>query len=93
VEQADPNRWLAHQAFVESVQMWQAGNSCCWAAGLVSHLHHLDILPAATPQLWTETFEPAAVKASMRAVTAHNWDLLSRHTPYRTCAGCLAWSG
>jgi hypothetical protein len=37
----------------ECVQMWQGGNTSCWAARLVSHLHHLDILSAATTQLWT----------------------------------------
>jgi hypothetical protein len=49
---ADPDSWLAHQALVENVQMWQGGNIDCWAARLVSHLHHLDILPAGTQQLW-----------------------------------------
>jgi hypothetical protein len=63
--------------------MWQAGNSSCWAAWLISHLHHLGILPAATPQLWTRTFEPAVVEANMSAITAHNWGLLSCYTPYR----------
>jgi hypothetical protein len=65
--------------------MWQAGNSSCWAAWLISHLHHLGILPAPARrmQLWTKTFEPAVVGASMSAITAHNWDLLSRYTPYR----------
>ncbi len=62
---ADPDRWLAHQAFVENVQMWQAGNSSCWAARLISHLHHLGILPASSPQLWAKTFEPAVVEANM----------------------------
>jgi hypothetical protein len=38
---ADPDCWLAHQAFVENVQMWQVGNSSCWAARLISNLHHL----------------------------------------------------
>ncbi len=28
---ADPGCWPAHQAFVESMQMWQGGNSSCWA--------------------------------------------------------------
>ena len=50
----DPGCQLAaHQAVVECVQMWQGGNTSCWAARLVSHLHHLDILSAATTQLWT----------------------------------------
>jgi hypothetical protein len=31
--------------------MWQAGNSSCWAARLIFHLHHLVIL-----QFWTKTF-------------------------------------
>ncbi len=43
-----------------------------WAAQLVSHLHHLYILPAATPQLWTKTFEPEVVEADMSAITAHD---------------------
>jgi hypothetical protein len=75
--------WLAHQAFVKSMQMWQAGNSRCWAARLVSHLHHLGILPAATPQLWTKTFEPAVAEANMNAITAHKGQLLGHYTPYR----------
>ncbi len=33
----------------------------------------------ATPQLWTKTFEPAVAEANMSAITAHNWDCLSRH--------------
>ena len=64
--------------------MWQGGNNDCWAARLVSHLHHLDILPAGTQQLWQQCFNPMSVEASMDAITAANWEILRDYTPYRT---------
>ncbi len=51
---ADPDWSLAHQAslYGECAEIRQAGSCSCWAARLISHLHHLDVPPAATPQLW-----------------------------------------
>jgi hypothetical protein len=70
---ADPDSWLAHQALVENVQMWQDGNNDCWAARFVSHLHQLDILPAgtsssgssaSTPALWRLAWNEAIAAAN-----------------------------
>jgi hypothetical protein len=80
---ADPDSWLAHQAFVENVQMWHGGSDDCWAARLISHLQHLDILPADTVQLWQRRFDPAAVEASMDYITTANWDIMGGLEPYR----------
>ena len=90
---ADPDSWLAHQALVENVHMWQGGNNDCWAARLVSHLHHLDILPAGTQQLWQQRFNPMSVEASMDAITAANWKILRDYTPYRTMCQAPMASG
>jgi hypothetical protein len=55
---ADPGSWLAHQAITENVQMWQGGNNDCWAARVLSHLGHLDIVAPNTPQMWTQLVNP-----------------------------------
>jgi hypothetical protein len=66
--------------------MWQGGNndSRCLLPPNVSHLHHLDTLPAGTQQLWQQRFNPSSVEASVQAITAANWELLRDHTPYRS---------
>jgi hypothetical protein len=54
----DLHYWLAHQALTENVHMWQGGNNDCWAARVISHLGHLDIVAPNTPRILTLLLNP-----------------------------------